>query len=167
MIIKLERAVPDDWNDYLFIYKQEHLNLIYTWEGSEQRSKSLRSNDWYFGDEQDPQYTREDFLREMFSPCHYKFMIKLYEDKKSKHGAIIGYLELEMARNCTYRIIDWAMCQQDYKNLVWETLLKEKLPRCKKFSIYMNGDTPTVEWLQSLGFVKLKTAEYGTFKLKR
>jgi hypothetical protein len=163
MIIRLERAIPDDVQDYLFLYKQEHLNLIYTWEGSEERSMGSRSHDWYFGDEGATKITKDDFYREIFSPNHCKFMIRFYEDKKSKYASTIGYIEVERIRNSTYRIIDWVMTAPQYKNMVWKALLKEKLTGCKKFSIYMSGDKPTVEWLENLGFKKPKSAQYGIY----
>ncbi len=163
MIIRLERAVPNDVYDYMSLYRQEQLNLVYTWEGSEQRASSSRSNDWYFGEENEEEFSKDDFLREIFDPSHYKFMIRLYENKNSKFCSTIGYIDLELVRNKTYRIIDWAMSSRQYKNAAWKALLKEKLPHCKKFSVYMCGDKPTIEWLEELGFKKLKTAEYGIY----
>jgi len=161
MIIKLERAVPDDWSDYISLYSCDHLNLIYTWAGSEQRVSKGRSFDWYFGDERNPDYQKDDFLRELFSPGFIKYMIRIGDEPKGPF-LTVGFIELDQLRNNTYRITDWVMSMQEYKNETWEALLQEKIPHCKRFSIFMQGDAPTIRWLEELGFRK-SAGGYGVF----
>ncbi len=160
--IKLERALPKDYKDYLALYNNMNINLIYTWRCQQHRNEP-QDVEGYFDGYEPPEYTFDDFQQEIFSDCHYLYLIKQYEPAAKKYK-LIGYIHMQYMVRREYRLVDWAMTDTTYKQEVWEQLLRFKFPQCRKISVYMGGAEDTVEWLKALGFQEHR-CHYGTVEL--
>ena len=161
--IKLEHATPHDYVEFIRFYNDLNLNLIYTWNGINHR-ETVRQDDDFFEGFDFPEYSFDEFQSDLFSECHRIYMIRAYDTKKRETNTI-GYIHMMYCAKKEYRLFDWAMTLDEYKNIVWKQLLDIKFPRCRKISVYMGGSDETKEWLKSLGFSE-HSSHYGCVEIE-
>ena len=160
--IKLERALPKDYQDYMALYDNMNINMIYTWRPRPTQSDS-QTVDNYFDGYESPESTFDDFQKEIFSESHFLYLIKQYDPAVKKYK-LIGYIHMMYIARREYRLVDWAMTDTTNKQEVWNQLLKLKFPQCRRISVYMGGTEKTIEWLQELGF-EVRKCQYGMVDL--